>query len=74
MQKIDIIPLPILPLDKSKIAMTVDILRCLGDHLGLIDVVRDIIVSIKEDLIAVRHIAYAIYQRQDEKYLLYRFS
>lgn len=61
MQKIDIIPLPILPLDESQIVMTVDILHYLSKYFGLVDIVKDNIVFIKKDLVAVRNITCAIY-------------
>ena len=61
-------------LDKSKIIMTIDILRCLGNHLSLTDITKDKVVSIKEDFVTIKNITSIIYQKHDKKILLYNFS
>lgn len=72
--KADIIPLPILPLNKAKISETIDILRCLVERLGLTGVVNDKIVPIKRDYLTVRKMTRAIYRKQDKPDTLYKYS
>lgn len=73
-QKADVIPLPILPLDESKIATTVDIIRCLVERLGLAGVIEEKVVPIKGDFVTVKNITRAIYRKQDELNPFYKFS
>ena len=61
MWKVDVISLPILPLNKASIAKIVNILRWLTEYLGLINIVEDKVVSIKEDFLTLRNITCAIY-------------
>lgn len=73
MRKADVISFLILLLEKSKIATTIDILRYLGDHLGLADIAKDKVVSIKRNFVTVRNVTNAIYRKYDEKNLLYKY-
>lgn len=61
MQKADVIPLPILPLNKASIAETVNILCWLTERLGLTDIVEDKVISIKRNFLTMRNITRAIY-------------
>ena len=61
MRKTDVIPLPILPLNKVSIAETINILYWLTERLGLKNVVEDEVIPIKRDILIVRNITCAIY-------------
>lgn len=57
--KADIISLLILPLNKTKISETIDILRCLVKRLGLEGVIEDKVVPIKDSYLTVRNVTCA---------------
>lgn len=62
-QKTNVIPLLILPLNESKIATTIDIICCLVERLGLAGVIEEKIVPIKENFVTVKNITCKIYQK-----------
>lgn len=67
MQKVDIILLLILQLDKSKITTIIDILYSLGNCFSLADVAKNKIVTIKRDFVIVKNITCAKYKKHDKK-------
>ncbi len=73
-RKADIIPLPILLLDKTKISKTINILHCLVERLGLKGVVEDKVVLIKVNYLTARNVTCALYQKQSEPNQLMGFS
>lgn len=73
-RKANVIPLPILSLNKATISETIDILCSLIKWLGLESVVEDKIVSIKGDFLTIRNVIRALYRKQDEPNTLYKFS
>ena len=62
-RKTDIITLPILPLNKSKILESIDLLDYLIERLGLESVVEDKLVPIKDDYMTIRNMTHALYQK-----------
>ena len=67
LEKADLIPLPILDIDKSSISGTIDILRTYIEQLGLEDcVVGSKKIMFRGDYLTVRNITRAIYQSQME--------
>ena len=73
-RKVDIIPLPILSLKKSKISEKINILCCLVERLSLKGVVEDKVVSIKDDYLTIKNVTRALYQKQGKPNQLMRFS
>lgn len=53
----------ILPLDKSKIAIIMDILYFLVKHFDLPNIIKDRIILIKKNFINIKNIIYIIYQK-----------
>lgn len=74
MWKADVISLLILSLKEASIAETINILRWLTERLGMKNVLEDKVLPIKGDFLTVRNITHAIYQKQDEPNVLYKFS
>lgn len=60
-KKANVIPFPILPLNKATILETVNILHCLIEYLGLTGVVKNKIILIKSDYLTIKNVIYAIY-------------
>lgn len=67
MRKEDVIPLPILQLDKSKITTIIDILYSSGNCFSLADIAKDKIVTIKRDFVILKNITCAKYKKHDKK-------
>lgn len=61
-RKADIIPLPIFPLDKTKISETINILCYLVERLGLENIVEDKIVPIKGNYLTIKNLTLVLYQ------------
>lgn len=62
-RKANVVLLPMLPLDELKIITTIDILHCLSNYLGLADVIKDNVISIKRVFITLKNITRSLYQR-----------
>lgn len=70
-RKANILLLLILPYDKSKISETIDILRELIQCLDLNDYFfENKLVIAKKDLLSIRNILWAIYQKQENPKIL----
>lgn len=53
----------ILPLDKSKIVIIINILYFLVKHFGLPNIIKNRIILIKKNFINIKNIIYTIYQK-----------
>lgn len=73
-RKTDIILFSIYPLNKSKISETVSILSCLIECMGLKSIVKDKVVSIKDNYLTIKNITHAIYQKQNKLDDSFKFS
>ena len=74
-QAADILPLPTLPHDESKISGTIEILQEIVARLGLDPhILHDKKVMFKGDYMTVRNITRAIYCKQEEPSYVYGFS
>ncbi len=73
-KKVDIIPLPTLPLDETSIAGCIDILKEYLKRLEIKDIaILNKLLIFKGDFLIVRNVTRAIYRRQEELRLIERF-
>lgn len=71
-EKANILPLPTLPYDKSKISKTIDILGELIQRLDPDDYVfKDKVMMAKKHWLTIWNITQAIYQKQEKPEILY---